>query len=329
MLIMFIIVGIVLVTTTGDVSASSMDSISGVETHKVLRKKKTPPLTKIAIIDTGLDRDLYEGLVPLCRTGHYDFINNKPEVGMDESYHGTVIANIITENLKGNYCLLIYKVFSRGLNKGNVRSLYKALKNKAKIINISTQSDPIYGNDSDSRERKLFKLAIKHKVKIFISAGNMDVEIDESPYMCLSWPACYARDIEDLIVVGEKMFLGKYLTPLTNCGKIIDVCTSAVNKYTHKGGTSFATPRVVNNYLKILESKGGANARNTVGFQRSWTSYLQKNICSQIKREDRRIRAYRRAGIKRCRKATKTELIRERKRLLQIHEAAAKRLRSR
>lgn len=327
---MILLIMLLVILTTGDVAtAFSIGLNLGEEKHKVFNKKN---ITPIAIIDSGLDKELYVGKIPMCEFGHYNFINGTASIGKDEFNHGTVIANIISENINSNkYCLLIFKVMGRdfltneSISKGYIKALYWALKSRAKIINISMQSDP-RSNEYFQEEETLLALATKRGIKVFISAGNQDIDFDKK---CIIYPACYAIHNRDLIVVGSKTYKSNFLTPVSNCGKIVNVCTTGINKYSNRTGTSFSAPQVINNYLKLLEAKGGIDARNTVGFQWSWTSYIQKNVCAKVKRErpeftNRTVQAYRRAGIKRCRQATKAEIVRRGKRFLPIHETSAK-----
>lgn len=194
--------------------------------------------TRIAIIDTGFN--LTELEPRLCPSGHYDFLNKKPIVGLDNnpSHHGTNVHRIISK-YAGNkdYCFLIYKVFGF-VGSDSFKYIPKAIRmavdNHASVINLS-----MTGQDPVNKEASAIKYAIKHKVKVFVAAGNERLDLD---VQCKSYPACYKYP--DMIVVGNK-------NTSSNKGSVVN----SIEAFCDEGfcGTSASTPIAVGKYVKGLK----------------------------------------------------------------------------
>ena len=156
---------------------------------------------KIAVIDTGLDMS-DSRFNHLCKAGSRNFAQDKngiihPTDLFDNHGHGTHVAGLI-EKYAGstNYCMMIYKYYSETATgaqnqKAMIKSIYEAIKNGAKIINISGG-----GPSFDTLEYFLIKL--NPSVLFVVAAGNEGKNIDNS--WSRYFPASYQLPNE--IVVG-------------------------------------------------------------------------------------------------------------------------------
>lgn len=132
-------------------------------------------MTRIAVIDTGLNLEDPRFKNHLCKTGHKNFVTN--ETMEDTLQHGTHVAGLI-ELYAGNsnYCLLIYKYYSYSATgsenlKREVLSFKEAIKNKADIINYSGG-----GNAFSEEEAKL--IAKNPQTTFVVAAGNERQSLD-------------------------------------------------------------------------------------------------------------------------------------------------------
>lgn len=199
-------------------------------------------LTKIAIIDTGLDLN-YKKEVKLCATGHYDYIAKKAKVGNDLLGHGTNIVLTIKAKLKiKDYCFIILKVFDKEATTTKTEvaaALYHANKIGAKFVNYSMS-----GEDKWDDEEKALRYVTQRDTMVFVSAGNKSKNFDVK---CDEYPMCYK--INQLIVVGALTETGTKAS-YSNRGKIVDVWEIGVSRYYGKSvGTSMAVPRALANQV--------------------------------------------------------------------------------
>lgn len=162
--------------------------------------------TRVAIIDSGI---LPFPSAKLCDSGHYDFINNLPIVGMDIINHGTNVAKAITENAStADYCLLIYKVFDEKTKKDFIpNAIKKAIQSNADIINLAIDSN----NGYDADEYNMLWAAGNKGIQIFLSSGNSGINLDKN---CKIYPVCYKNIL--FTIVGNK-------ESYSNHGKLIDL----------------------------------------------------------------------------------------------------------
>lgn len=208
---------------------------------------------KIVIIDSGLN-DGFINKDKLCKTGHYDFVNNKPEVGKDDVNHGSVIANIITNNIKEkDYCLLIYKVVQKVKDDAVINNfdLYRALK-RARYDRVDYINYSINGRAFMQLEHEaMFNLS--RISKLYVAAGNEGEELGEEK--CDIYPACYK--LNNIISVGA-IDSNKVKLPSSNYGKYVNTYELGVhniNNITYIG-TSFATPMsLVKDINKLIVKK--------------------------------------------------------------------------
>jgi subtilisin family serine protease len=144
---------------------------------------------KIAVIDSGLNGRSDK----LCSTGHYDFIADKAGVGVDKLGHGTKIVKAIETYAKGDYCIVVLKVFPEPSKDLVDRAVTYAVAQGATVINMSIQGDRFL-----LAEYLAMRDATVKGVKIFIAAGNVGMDLDQN---CETYPACY--NLKNTVVVGS------------------------------------------------------------------------------------------------------------------------------
>lgn len=166
---------------------------------------------KIAVVDTGLDITNQKYKKYLCPTGHMDFTG---EGFTDYIGHGTHIFNTIVENANSrNYCIIIYKVFSKLLD-GEVQvrnielSYLYAKQYNVKIINLSLTGSYSYNEEN---------FVINNPNILFVvAAGNENKNIDIDPVFPASLPE------KNVITVGSITRNGGK-SRSSNYGKQVDV----------------------------------------------------------------------------------------------------------
>lgn len=185
---------------------------------------------KIAVIDTGLTP-----AIQTCPDGSYDFITDKPGVGIDTVGHGTAMAKII-KNFAGkkDFCLISYKVFD-GMNGNSIyihRAIEMAIEDHVDIINMS-----LTGPEYDKGEYFALKKAVAAGIKIFIASGNDKKNLNK---VCDTYPACY-KGI-NFVVVGTSDIGTK-----ANYGTVISQKEYFCSE--HLCGTSISTAIATGKYI--------------------------------------------------------------------------------
>jgi len=198
---------------------------------------------KIAIIDTGYDAEhAYGPELKLCKTGHYDFVTDTPTIG-HTIYHGTEVGSILAQELNNlDYCAIIISVYNPHISpeipdRVVVSAYQKAINTGAIVVNYS-----IVGHVSSVAERNTIAAAAK-KVMIFVAAGNEGANLNEE---CLAFPTCF--DIPGVYAVGA--LDGKNKAKYSNYGKRVKLWFSG--KGVHGNGTSFAVPRAIAHFVKLV-----------------------------------------------------------------------------
>lgn len=200
--------------------------------------------TKVAVIDTG-----YSGFFAtkrtkktMCKKGHYDFTFKEPKMGYDVIGHGTFVTNLIVENAKrDDICILMYKVsaYSREETRDHIqRALIYAYKKGARVVNISMGDRTFNYNES-----KIFKMAARKGMKIFVAAGNEGKNMND---MCNIYPGCYTAP--NIFTVGSTDRTGLIET-YSNKGSKVQIYEYGTIPNVGRG-TSFATPRAVARFLR-------------------------------------------------------------------------------
>jgi subtilisin family serine protease len=194
---------------------------------------------KVAVVDTGLDLNDPRLKKHLCRIGHADFTGE----GIEDTHgHGTNMVGLIEKYAGlGNYCLVIYKYYSKNLPdlvniKNEIKAFKKAVANKVRVVNFSSS-----GTAFDEEELGIIKN--NPKVTFVVAAGNNGVDIDL--IQNASYPAGYFLPNE--IVVGSTNQEGKRSTTSNYSRNIIvyemgeNVYTTSLDGYTRISGTSEST----------------------------------------------------------------------------------------
>lgn len=176
------------------------------------------------------------------------------------SDHGQEVYNLVTENVKGNYCVHFISIVdvngdvTNGAYDEALSRLYTT-NYKVDIVNLSLNSDE---GGARLKERLYMKTMARDGTKFVVSAGNHGKNLDKN---CFTFPACLKPKLKDqMYVVGMKPIIVKYKGKTKifkgNRGKIVDKYLNGVS-LTGSVGTSFSAPRMTNILLrrKINEQK--------------------------------------------------------------------------
>jgi hypothetical protein len=165
---------------------------------------------QVAVLDSGISSKHMHNK-KICKTKN--FTNEKL---WENSEHGTNVVGLIIENTpkKIDYCINIYKGFSKKSKDGNFKSYMNALaeiaKDKPDILNISAGGNVIW-----AKEYQLLKKLLDSGTIIVVAAGNESFDLNKK---CNYYPACLDKRI---VVVGNGL-AGVYHKS-SNKGKIVDV----------------------------------------------------------------------------------------------------------
>lgn len=205
---------------------------------------------KIAIIDTGYNKDEATFPLKLCKTGHYDYAMKREAVIPSKDLHGTNVASVIAKELiDEDYCAIIFRVTLGPSYKYELENaLVRAQKEKVKAINLS-----IVGVQHSYLEKQLFIDATKAGIKIFTGAGNDNINLDQ---MCIAHPGCYG--IEGVVTVGSLSPDYTQKAVYSNYGTKVNVWyPGAVRKKDGRWaeGTSYASPAALADYVLSLKKQ--------------------------------------------------------------------------
>ena len=189
----------------------------------------------IAILDSGLNLENIDRKY-LCDDGHQDFTgNNNPF--LDEDNHGSLMYEISVDHVDASKtCFVIIKAFTV---KSDYFTYLDGLEYVAKIQPLYLLlSVSVVGNTK--KELSIFE-NIAQNTTVIAGAGNSGIDLDRN---CEAFPACYGRDLENVVVVGSN--ISGY-----NYGSIIDVQADPYYNYNNVkyAGTSIANAKILNLYL--------------------------------------------------------------------------------
>jgi len=209
-------------------------------------------MTKIAIMDTGINYNSIDQHLNVCVDGIHDFTGTGIQ---DNIGHGSNIAAIISKDLDEgyDYCLLILKWFDKKNKFNNMISYEKALKyiSSDKSINIVNMS--LSGSGFDYNEKLLLTRILENDTIINVAAGNDGANLDKN---CNSYPACYDSR---LVVIGNIEESG-IRNKSSNYGKIIDfwkIGTNITEAGVTMSGTSQSCAVQTNIEIKRRSKKNG------------------------------------------------------------------------
>ncbi len=217
-------------------------------------------VTKVAIIDTGLDLNDPRFKNKLCPNKHWDFVDNDA-YPQDIHGHGTHVAGLISQYAEGaKFCLMIFKYYEEKASGAvNIQRMKQAMKIAVKlgadVVNISG-GGPSY----DIEEFDIIKT--NPKVTFVVAAGNESKNIDtvEGAY----FPASYSAD--NLIRVGSlekcnfKLRSSNFGSKVTAWEIGLANSTLPGGRYGHMAGTSQATAIRTG---KILSGKASSKCNPT------------------------------------------------------------------
>jgi hypothetical protein len=199
---------------------------------------------RVAILDAGLGYT--PELLPLCEEGHRDF-TGEGITDFTASKHGNNVAALIAGAAgRGNYCLVILKVFkgqTGNSTKPYIAALHDVYRHGYEVVNLS-----LSGTGSDLEEYALLRLLLDKGVHVQAAAGNQGYNLDELG--CVVFPACADRRIT---------VVGAYDVQRSNVGLIVDVIGSGKDKRAggvSLSGTSQATALHTGQVVRRLLSKG-------------------------------------------------------------------------
>ena len=187
---------------------------------------------RVAVIDTGYN---INGKAIICNSGNYDVMTDTPVIAPDQWGHGTEMINIISDYAKGDYCIIVIRVFNNhsGETKTITKGIYKAIEAHADVISESIGSVIV----KNRNEHEALIIAHKRGIKVFLSSGNEGVNLDNDCYL---YPVCY-KDT-GVIVVGSDD------DKRANKGKIVTIKEKFCIKETC--GTSASTAIAVGKYIR-------------------------------------------------------------------------------
>jgi subtilisin family serine protease len=170
---------------------------------------------RIAVIDTGISTKQLNSDY-MCKDMPVFTVNNR--TGLDYNGHGTNVVGLIAERIdKTKYCITSYSMTPGNSTSEYMYFLRKVLEHGAVGVNISLEGPFVIEGEAELLEK------ITEKAKVFVAAGNAEVDLDEQ---CNAYPACYRLQNKKINVVGNRRFFWKY----SNYGDIVNIWKDGVNK---------------------------------------------------------------------------------------------------
>lgn len=190
--------------------------------------------TVIGLIDTGIDLQTYPELQPyLCDHLQFDETNTD---NTDRIGHGSLVALLAVNGLpKDEYCIAMCKWLDVKHSDGPVISncINRLIDANARYLNMS-----LGGTGYDQQEKDALQRAIDARIQVFVAAGNNGKNLDIFEY----YPPKHNFKSPYFHVVGADDYA------FSNFGAV--VTDHACAHYGNATGTSFSTPRILNQTVK-------------------------------------------------------------------------------
>ena len=133
-------------------------------------------MLRIGVVDSGLNLSDSRLNKHLCPSGHIDFTG---EGIADTDGHGTAMVGLIESNARdGDYCLVIYKYYSRSAPATislarEIEALEQATSDGVKIVNLSSSG-------AGFNEREYLAIRDNPSTIFVVAAGNEGLNLDVS-----------------------------------------------------------------------------------------------------------------------------------------------------
>ena len=164
------------IATAEEVTASTPSAATNTLSKYLVENPSTKQV-KVAIIDTGIDKEneLFQDRIIDTKL-NYSTTGEENDI-TDDNGHGTVIAEIIAKKTENNVKLMPIKVANEN-GKSTVLSVYmainEAISQKADIINISMNTF----NSQSGLLREAIDKANAKGIKVVVSSGNLGIDVE-------------------------------------------------------------------------------------------------------------------------------------------------------
>lgn len=215
---------------------------------------------RVAVVDSGLNLNDERFSNVLCKTGHWDFVDNSAyPIDHDVNGHGTHVAGTI-KKYAGNsdYCLIILAYYSAKVPAAtNILNLTRAFQH---AVNVGARIVNYSGGGPTFNENEYATISSAKNVTFVVAAGNdnKDLDLPENKF----YPASYL--LKNIISVGALQTFGlnehsiNAKLKTSNYGKTVKVWEAGENiraelpnyQFGYKSGTSMATAVATGKLIK-------------------------------------------------------------------------------
>lgn len=225
----------------------------------------------VAVIDTGLDKNIKGYENGICKMGHKDFTGT----GLHDIHgHGTNISGLIHKYAEGRkYCQVILKFWDPNANNYpsnlSLRRMIMAIRH-AVAINVDFINISGGGTGFSAAEMVEINRALAKGITVVTVAGNEKCNLNK--HKCNFYPAMYDKRI---VVVGNGITEGSR-APTSNWGSVVDFWIDGTDKKGEYGkkmtGTSQAaaiqTGKLVRIYVQGRRHTKSKHERSRVTVRR-------------------------------------------------------------